>query len=436
MSDEMLQTINEQNDPIQETKQYDFRIITFNLLSPEQIKNSISGYFPFVKKYHIEFSFRAKLAKKLIAGWIKVNFIICLQEVSDEWTLILVPFFKENNYTFHYTVYANGKMGVGIAYPTNHYHTLESRIWVCGDIIKDYYKLIYEKHSREPIKDVSETVMQVLADASELKNPIIGLMVAVKYFGKFVGKNILVATYHMPCRYGDKYLIPGHIHAIKRGLDNFIQDMKSQGIETHGVILAGDFNVTPNNPEYKLLVSDQHIERSRDPAIIIEQTRDPVITIDRTQDPAITIDQTQDPTITIDRTQDPAITIDQTQDPVMTIDRTQDPVISDQSQDPEQYIRVLDSIYREIGEDLYVSRGTKFRSAHASHHGTDPLYTNQSLQLDKKFIGCLDYILISPEIKIRSCMVGLTVSNHESTPYPNGLCPSDHLPVSASLFIK
>lgn len=65
----------------------------------------------------------------------------------------------------------------------------------------------------------------------------------------------------------------------------------------------------------------------------------------------------------------------------------------------------------------------------------EPEYTNVSLQKNRTFIGTIDYIFVTHSITCKSCVVGLTVPNPLVSGYPNGLSPSDHLPLSASLFI-
>jgi CCR4-NOT transcription complex subunit 6 len=72
----------------------------------------------------------------------------------------------------------------------------------------------------------------------------------------------------------------------------------------------------------------------------------------------------------------------------------------------------------------------QFRSAMKEAFGKEPLYTNYT----KGFKGCLDYILISDEIKT----VGAEPLPNESTlsaevALPNSIFPSDHLPLTVDL---
>ena len=95
-------------------------------------------------------------------------------------------------------------------------------------------------------------------------------------------------------------------------------------------------------------------------------------------------------------------------------------------------LKILAECYTNIGQNLY--SGLQFTSAYKTKHNREPLYTNVSVQTNKQFIECIDYILTN-NIKIHSCLVGLISDDPVKRPYPNALCPSDHLPLSASLII-
>src|SRR5579872_2752666 len=172
-------------------KYHDFRIITFNLLSTSYTN---STHFSFVKPEHLNFKYRYKKTLKLFNSWIKVNFIICLQELNKDWSKVLLPFFKNNNYNIVHELYADDKMGVGIAYPVNHFDLLNTNIFTCESIIKNIYN--YNDNHKTNID-----IMNELAEASESINPVISILLDAKYYGELTGKKILVATYHMPCRY-------------------------------------------------------------------------------------------------------------------------------------------------------------------------------------------------------------------------------------------
>ena len=58
------------------------RILTYNLLSQELLTYE---RFPKVKYFHKDFTFRVNRTEELLKTWMKVNFIICLQEFSEQW---------------------------------------------------------------------------------------------------------------------------------------------------------------------------------------------------------------------------------------------------------------------------------------------------------------------------------------------------------------
>ncbi|VBB18824.1 hypothetical protein YASMINEVIRUS_1356 [Yasminevirus sp. GU-2018] len=370
---------------------HDVRVITFNLLSQETINDV---YFPLVKKHYSEFDGRSVKMKKLLESWMKVNFIICLQEMSVQWQKVLQPFFAENNYGFESQTYANGKMGVGIAYPFNHYDLLKKDEYVCGTGVKPILHALKrvdkkfkphvshasKKGYHEGVEIDMKPIIDELSDATDAKNVLLSLLLHCKFKGSSTGKNLIVSTYHMPCRFMLKYYLVSHILALKTRLSElsdawsqqFGDQTVNQSANSTPTILAGDFNISAKSPEYKFLTGEAYTENE-----ILTQKAECGESI--------------------------------------------------------EFVRNSDLLYNATGFD--VNSGMKLRSVHKTLHGKEPPYTNVSLKADFTFVECIDYILISDDVDIRSCTVGLTVDNPHGTPYPNGLCPSDHLPLSASLSI-
>jgi mRNA deadenylase 3'-5' endonuclease subunit Ccr4 len=90
-----------------------------------------------------------------------------------------------------------------------------------------------------------------------------------------------------------------------------------------------------------------------------------------------------------------------------------------------EYMQNLSNFYSDINlNDI------KLRSVHKQIYNKEPTYTNVSKQKNKEFINCIDYILVNETIDVFSCLVGLKAENPIPA-YPNGLCPSDHIPLSA-----
>jgi mRNA deadenylase 3'-5' endonuclease subunit Ccr4 len=385
------------SDKINSDTLHDVRIITFNLLSPEF---ALDEYYPFVRKTHLDFHNRVEKTKQLMRSWMKVNFIICVQEMSIQWKKELGAFFADNKYGFCGDVYSGEKMGIGIAYPLQHYELLVVDKFSCGDYINTIYekleklnddndkkKLSDEKNEQEvlrldlrlkkidelisPTKKtiINKDLLTELQYATESKNIMLSVLLKAKYFGNDIKKNLIVSTYHMPCRFKYKYYLAAHIHALKM----HVRDLTAYWNELYGStlssVLAGDFNIIANSPLYNLLTGQYNDFNE-----------------------------------------------------------------SKKDQESNTIFVEMTNVYALVSENLF--GGAQLRSTHKTLHTKEPNYTNVNLQEETRFIECLDYILINENIDIRSCRVGLTVTNPEVTPYPNGLCPSDHLPLSASLRIR
>src|SRR5579872_4964486 len=78
-------------------KPHDVRVITFNILSHNFVSDE---YYPKVEKRYINFKTRVEKVKKLLLSWMKVNFIICLQEISMQWYEEIGDLFVSNEYDF------------------------------------------------------------------------------------------------------------------------------------------------------------------------------------------------------------------------------------------------------------------------------------------------------------------------------------------------
>ena len=396
---------------------HNIRVITFNLLSQKTI-NSV--FFPHVSSNYSNFNYRVEKTKNLIESWIRVNFIICLQEVSEQWKTVLQPIFAENRYGFESHTYANGIMGIGIAYPHNHYDVLQKDEFICGDAVKPIYQAIQAKYDERDLtinnnvlyieseKEMNmKHIINELHTAMEYKNVLLTILLRCKFKGIDTGKKLLVATYHMPCRFRMKYFLISHINSFKirlhelseqwSGVANLGSSNANLGssnanlgssntnlelsddkkytkyeINELPVVLAGDFNISAKSPEYKFLAGVMYSDTE---------------------------------------------------------------LMTNTSEHGEsiEFIRNAKKLYKIVGYDI--DNGMRFKSVHRTIRGSEPLYTNVSLKLNSTFVECIDYILVNNLVDIRSCIVGLTVNDPGNTPYPNGLCPSDHLPLSASLCI-
>lgn len=224
-----------------ENNNYDFRVITFNLLSSFCASKE---YFPFVKAHFLDFASRSTRVKKLIESWTKVNFIICLQEVDELWFKVLEPVFIDKKYGIHTARYTDGTMGQLIAYPEKHFDRIFVDQFIPGSFIKEMYEKISE--NKEVNVDDNKTIMDQLSEGSKSPNIMISVGLSAKYYGKTVDKYIIVSTYHMPCKFKDPFLMISHIHALKSRLEQIIN--VRPGFSS--IVLTGDFNMLDTSDEY------------------------------------------------------------------------------------------------------------------------------------------------------------------------------------------
>ena len=86
------------------------------------------------------------------------------------------------------------------------------------------------------------------------------------------------------------------------------------------------------------------------------------------------------------------------------------------------------------GDTWHPNLRCPMRSAYHVAHGQEPEFTNfaQSMKDSVPFIDCLDYVFISPHVTVRSAPA-LPGREEVSGPFPTALEPSDHLLLSVEL---
>src|SRR5579872_5278818 len=220
------------------------KVVTCNLLSPYYAKQD---WYPHVKPDDLDFEKRVPRVIKLINEWMDENCIICLQELSEQWLDVLKPIFEDAQYSLCSELYANGKMGVGIAFPIHQYTLAQKQeSFLCGTYIGTLVKRLRILESKKKCV-LDRNIMRELKDAAKSVNPVLTVLLK-----NYDGEKILVATYHMPCCYDKNYFFAAHIHSAKTGLN-----LLKNKYNADTVILTGDFNIKSTSPEYKLLVGNE-----------------------------------------------------------------------------------------------------------------------------------------------------------------------------------
>ena len=368
------------------------RVITFNCLTPYYAREE---WFPGVKPKFLDSKYRLQRLKTLLQSWFKVNFIIALQELNDEWSNIVAEFCKTNNYHFVYSTYSGGVMGVGIAYPLNHYtliaqdifnapaaarakvqrmaETLANNKEVNGDDLNDDNETIPLPTERAMKKMVRSFAA---AENKAFENSMVSILLRAFSKGADTEVEFLVSTYHVPCRFTTPLFMGAQVREVlarqSEPIDSLFPniDRESMGLSPPAKIipiLMADCNITPDKFEYHVMVGD------------IEEDLD---------------------------------------------------------------LQNMGLAYEAIGIPFrpYDQRVSVF----VKNTGSEPNFTNvkfadPNVQNSEDFIETIDYILIphDAQVEIKSTKLGLTPPEGQPIrPYPNAICPSDHLPLSASLVVQ
>ncbi|CAF1463305.1 unnamed protein product [Adineta steineri] len=231
------------------------RVVTYNILVPI-LANRPEHY----TKCQIEFlqtDYRWKLIQFQLEQEIihHDNTIICIQELSLPLLPKLELFFRRLNYTFFHNLYEERHkdyMGVGIAIPVSMQLNSISIIKI-GDHIRSICKL-REKETRllpeesNLHQDVKNKLTEPVADPWETainrRNTLVCLQVMIN------NKSLYIGTYNMPCLYKEPDVMIIHSSIVK--------DLMFELSDGQDFILAGDFNIRPQDACYQALTKKDY----------------------------------------------------------------------------------------------------------------------------------------------------------------------------------
>ena len=248
-----------------EQKETNVRIVSYNVLSSKLCSS----------KYHVECTPEnldptnrlKRLQEKLILH-IEQKAIICLQEVSDEWSPHLENFFKTKNYVVYSSQYSP-ELGILIAYPQDKYLPVGPNVEdaLYNITVGEYFeKFTARKTDIEAMIMILAIVISVTINQSfvsfwitileiVLISSLIYRACHVKFdeWKKAISKqnevlivNLIdketnfpfhVGTYHMPCAYKNPDIMKIHALTVSRIMDDICKSTP--------YILAGDFNIVP-----------------------------------------------------------------------------------------------------------------------------------------------------------------------------------------------
>ncbi|KAJ1435545.1 Endonuclease/exonuclease/phosphatase [Ochromonadaceae sp. CCMP2298] len=230
------------------------KVTSYNVLSSQLAGEN---HFKACKPEWLNAKYRLGVVKEKLESEVKDKAIICLQEISHDWTGALHPFFAAHGYHFVTGLYGNkfnGYMGCGIAVPNDKYDIVDVDITRIADT------------KRQPRKDKPNFVQKLLRDLQKtfMKFVImIGLMKAkvdlwdnVLYRSNQmlcmrlksktgVRKPFVVGTYHMPCMFKLPAVMVTHCALSAQHIQRFAK--------ADPFIYTGDFNIKPDSSMYELM---------------------------------------------------------------------------------------------------------------------------------------------------------------------------------------
>ncbi|KAL7495288.1 hypothetical protein ACHAWT_006614 [Skeletonema menzelii] len=224
--------------------------------------------------------------------------IFALQEICYSFTSELHAFFAQRGYQFVTGLYGkkfNGYMGVGIAYPAEHFETVKVDIcrlsdermdgWPREEIDEDAAAAkkgprFMQKFSIAINHFIRNRVVKQLGfNQEEQRKPIDPWEMSENRFNVLVSVALrhrhnssasssadgtfLISNYHMPCAFFAPPVMNIHSEMVARRVQTLAadvygslhEDMREEGINTIPYILAGDFNIMPDSPHYKLITT-------------------------------------------------------------------------------------------------------------------------------------------------------------------------------------
>ena len=249
---------------IRSTPAFAVRVVSYNVLSSHLASPS---HFTTLDPTHLEASNRLPLIFKKLDEEIessKSNVVLCLQEVSNDWAAAFHVWFANKGYHLVTGLYGhkfNGYMGVAIAYPTAAFETVDVDISRLAD------KRI-GGWPRAPKPSMTDSILKTVKPLWTMPLGYLGLwkkpkedhwsmsgrryniLLTTTLRDKQSGEAFCIGNYHMPCAF---YCPPAMtIHSEMAA--KHVQDISASKAGLP-YILAGDWNITPDSPTYKMLTT-------------------------------------------------------------------------------------------------------------------------------------------------------------------------------------
>ena len=253
------------------------RVATYNVLS-----SALASPTHFTSCKEDDLSFQNRLPRVLskLGEETEKSSIICMQEISHEFTGPLHTFFAQNNYHFITGLYGrkfNNYMGIGLAFPLEKFEVKNVDVATLSDVREGGWpKPPFEEFSLTKAvgKIITKPFYWISTKIADIGGSILGgnnesymvkllkgssgdidhwersksrknILLFAKLMDKDSQKEFGISTYHMPCCFFDPMVMNIHADMAMRRTQILSGDEPS--------ILAGDFNLKPESPEYYMI---------------------------------------------------------------------------------------------------------------------------------------------------------------------------------------
>lgn len=236
------------------------RIVSYNLLSSSLAEPS---HFPACNPTDLNATVRLQRLMNKLEGPVASRSIICLQEVSLEWSGHLHAFFA--NRGFHLMLashgsYFNGYMGEGLAFPLDLFEAVDLRIERLTDMMKwpSRVKKVGLVKLFSDIQGRFQKAAQALFGNGNMKRTRKrepwahargrnNRFIFARLKSRTNGARVCVGTYHMPCVFWSPPVMMIHSALVVRSFQELCGSDPG--------ILAGDFNIKPSDSSYEMIIS-------------------------------------------------------------------------------------------------------------------------------------------------------------------------------------
>lgn len=229
------------------------RVVTYNVLSPLLCS---AKRFPQCRPEDLQEDLRWARVKLKIEEAMAVEWptVICLQEVTEAWAGQLHCFFQQRGWHFTYALTPMTfwqPMGVAMAWPNQALKLEDLKVLRPGGEVHappvskpSMFKVFLSKLTRGrwggPCTELEPWTL-----ASRKQNRLL----AARFRDQSTGHQFVVATYHMPCLFGDPpYRQAKTIHAA------ILRDAVIRYAGGADLVLAGDFNTKPQDSELQVVI--------------------------------------------------------------------------------------------------------------------------------------------------------------------------------------